>query len=256
MSNVLNLMSDLRELANPVQAKNLQRFFKTGKGEYGEGDLFLGLKVPQVRQIVRKYWEETSLEQAEKLLRSKHHEVRQCALFIMVERFNKVESERDQIYRIYITNTKYINNWDLVDLTAPQIVGAYLYEKPKDLLYKFAKSNNLWKKRIAILATFYYIYKGESQETIKIAKILLHPSTKLSFESELDSSSLRVEDRAGDHDLIHKAVGWMLREVGKRCSQKTLTDFLNQYSHKMPRTMLRYSIEKLSEKKRKYYLRK
>jgi len=194
----------------------------------------LGIKVPQIRSIVRKYWKETNLKVAEELLHSKYHEMRMCALLILVERYKKIASEREKIFRIYIASAKYINNWDLVDLTAPQIVGGYLADKPKTILYQFAKSKNLWERRIAILTTFNYIYQGESQETIKIARILLHDP----------------------HDLIHKAVGWMLREVGKRVDEKILTNFLDKRYKEMPRTMLRYAIEKLSEKKRKYYLSK
>ncbi|PIZ28046.1 DNA alkylation repair protein, partial [Candidatus Berkelbacteria bacterium CG_4_10_14_0_8_um_filter_35_9_33_8] len=189
---------------------------------------------PQIRSIVRKYWKETNLKVAEELLHSKYHEMRMCALLILVERYKKIASEREKIFRIYIASAKYINNWDLVDLTAPQIVGGYLADKPKTILYQFAKSKNLWERRIAILTTFNYIYQGESQETIKIARILLHDP----------------------HDLIHKAVGWMLREVGKRVDEKILTNFLDKRYKEMPRTMLRYAIEKLSEKKRKYYLSK
>jgi len=228
------IIDELKLLANSVQAKNLQRFFKTGKGEYGEGDVFLGIKVPQIRSIVRKYWKETNLKVAEELLHSKYHEMRMCALLILVERYKKIASEREKIFRIYIASAKYINNWDLVDLTAPQIVGGYLADKPKTILYQFAKSKNLWERRIAILTTFNYIYQGESQETIKIARILLHDP----------------------HDLIHKAVGWMLREVGKRVDEKILTNFLDKRYKEMPRTMLRYSIEKLSETKRKHFLSK
>jgi len=228
------IIDELKLLTNSVQAKNLQRFFKTGKGEYGEGDVFLGIKVPQIRSIIRKYWKETNLKVAEELLHSKYHEMRMCALLILVERYKKIASEREKIFRIYIASAKYINNWDLVDLTAPQIVGGYLADKPKTILYQFAKSKNLWERRIAILTTFNYIYQGESQETIKIARILLHDP----------------------HDLIHKAVGWMLREVGKRVDEKILTNFLDKRYKEMPRTMLRYAIEKLSEKKRKYYLSK
>jgi len=228
------IIDELKLLANSMQAKNLQRFLKTGKGEYGEGDVSLGIKVPQIRSIVRKYWKETNLKVAEELLHSKYHEMRMCALLILVERYKKIASEREKIFRIYIASAKYINNWDLVDLTAPQIVGGYLADKPKTILYQFAKSKNLWERRIAILTTFNYIYQGESQETIKIARILLHDP----------------------HDLIHKAVGWMLREVGKRVDEKILTNFLDKRYKEMPRTMLRYPIEKLSKTKRKHYLSK
>ena len=263
------IIDELKSQANPTQAKNSKRFFKTGKGEYGEGDGFLGLKVPQIRSVVKKYWKETSLEEAEELLHNKYHEVRLCVLLILVKQFQNASKlpkshprtdvslsnidiedpinpgfrvkpgmtkvdDRKQIFDTYTANAIYINNWDLVDLSAPHIVGAYLEDKPKDLLYEFAKSNNLWQKRIAILATFYYIYNGEHKETIKIAKILLHDK----------------------HDLIHKAVGWMLREVGKRCNEKILTDFLDENYQTMPRTMLRYAIERLPIEQRLKYLSK
>ncbi|TSC96920.1 MAG: hypothetical protein CEN88_251 [Candidatus Berkelbacteria bacterium Licking1014_2] len=227
------VINELKRFSSPAKAQILQRFFKTGKGEYGEGDVFLGVAMPDIRKTVKKYWQETKLEEAKKLLPAKYHEIRSCALLILVERYKKIESERGRIYRVYITNTKYINNWDLVDLTAGHIVGAYLEDKPKDLLYMFARSKDLWQRRIAILATFYYIYKGEAKETIKIAKMLLRDK----------------------HDLIHKAVGWMLREVGKRCGEKILTDFLDQQAKIMPRTMLRYAIEKLDRKKQLFYLK-
>lgn len=238
----MSITQELKLVADPIRAKNLQRFFapkahptRSGKtiiGGYGQGDLFLGLKVPQVRQIVGKYWREISLDEAEKLLQSKYHEARQCALFMLTKRFQNNEPEQNKIFRIYIANAIYINNWDLVDLTAGKIVGAYLDGKPKDLLCKFAHSNNLWQRRIAIIATSYYIGKGDARETINIAEILLHDK----------------------HDLIHKAVGWMLREVGKRCDEKTLTDFLDEHYISMPRTMLRYAIERLPKKQRLHFL--
>jgi len=145
------IIDELKLLANSMQAKNLQRFLKTGKGEYGEGDVSLGIKVPQIRSIVRKYWKETNLKVAEELLHSKYHEMRMCALLILVERYKKIASEREKIFRIYIASAKYINNWDLVDLTAPQIVGGYLADKPKTILYQFAKSKNLWERQVFFL---------------------------------------------------------------------------------------------------------
>src|SRR3989344_1954187 len=228
MPQLTNLRKEIRLLANPIRAKHSLRFFKTGPGEYGEGDKFLGLTVPQCRQLVRKY-KDLSLSDITELLHSEYHEERLIALLLLVHNFSK---DSQKIYDLYLKSTKYINNWDLVDLTAPRIVGEYLLDKPVDILFKLAKSKSLWERRIAILATFAFIYKGEPKPTLKIAEMLLHDK----------------------EDLIHKAVGWMLREVGKRCGQKPLTDFLNQHYKSMPRTMLRYSIERFPEKTRKEYL--
>lgn len=212
----------------------MARFFKTGPGQYGEGDIFGGVTVPDERKIAKKYWNLFSLADAEKLLKSKIHEERMVALFILIEKFKKGDArKRERVYKIYLRNTRHINNWDLVDLSAPNIVGEFLRDKPKAILYKLAKSGNLWERRIAILATFNFIYYGKCGETLKIAKILINDK----------------------HDLIHKAVGWMLRETGKRCSQKTLEKFLKPRYKKMPRTMLRYAIEKMPEAKRKKYLK-
>ena len=210
----------------------LKRFFKTGKGQYGEGDIFLGVQVPDSRKIVRKYTG-ISLEDTLSFLSSKIHEERLIALLIMVEKAKRSdEAGKETLFKKYLENTQYINNWDLVDLSADKIVGSYLFDKPKDILYSLAVSENLWERRIAILATFDFIKKGFYQETLKIAKILLN-------------------DR---HDLIHKAVGWMLREVGKRCSQEVLEQFLIINYKQMPRTMLRYAIERLPETLRLQYL--
>lgn len=220
------------KLKNPKKAKDLQRFFKTGKGDYGEGDIFYGITVPESRKLARKY-KEMPLEEVEKLLKSKIHEKRLIALLILVEQFTKGdEISKRKIYKIYLKNTKYINNWDLVDLSAHKIVGEYLKNKNKDVLYNLAKSKNLWEKRIAMISTFAFINQGESKETLRIAKILL-------------------KDK---HDLIHKAVGWALREVGKRVSLKEECEFLNKHASEMPRTMLRYAIERFDEKTRQKYL--
>lgn len=223
---------DLKKLAKPGKVKILQRFFKTGKGQYGEGDKFIGVMVPDIRQVAKKY-HDLALSQTINLLHSPIHEERLCALLIMVGQFSKGDAKKQKkIFDLYLKNYKYINNWDLVDLTAPRIVGAYLMDRPRAILYKLAKSKNLWQKRIAIIATFQFIYYGQSQDTIRISKILL-------------------QDK---HDLIHKAVGWMLREVGKHCDEKILLTFLDQHCQNMPRTMLRYAIERLPEKTRKKYL--
>lgn len=220
---------ELRLKANQEKAKILQGFFKTGKGEYGEGDIFLGVIVPESRKIAKKY-ASLKLEDVTTLLHSKIHEERLTALLILVDKFQFGEGQ-DKIYNFYLKNTKYINSWDLVDLSADKIVGAYLSDKPKSILYKLAKSRNFWERRIAIISTFNFIKNNEFSETIKISEILLND----------------------EHDLIQKAVGWMLREVGKR-DLMAEEKFLKEYCKKMPRTMLRYAIEKFPERKRKMYL--
>ncbi len=220
---------EVLKLKNPKQAKNLQRFFKTGKGEYGEGDIFYGLTVPQARGIVKKY-KDLKISEVRKLIKSKIHEERLIALLILVHQY---KGNEEQIYNLYLKSTKYINNWDLVDLSAPKIVGAYLLDKPTTTLNKLAKSKNLWERRIAVLATAPFIRENRFKEILNLSEKLM-------------------DDK---HDLIHKAVGWMLREVGKQ-SQPTLEKFLKKHKNHMPRTMLRYSIEKFPERKRKAYLLK
>jgi len=228
-----DLKKDIHRLANPAKAKILSRFFKTGPGEYGEGDIFLGLMVPQSRTISRKY-KDLPLSDIQLLLNSKIHEERTIALAILVNRFAKSGvQDRKNIYGFYLANTKNINNWDLVDISAPNIVGEYLLDKPLNILFKLAKSKSLWERRIAILSTFAFIYKGDPKPTLKIAEMLLHDK----------------------EDLIHKAVGWLLREVGKRCSQKVLTNFLDSHLGLLPRTTLRYAIERFPPKLRLKYLK-
>ncbi len=232
-TNLTQLKKELKELSDPKQAEILQRFFKTGKGEYGEGDIFLGIKVPVQREVANKFGE-LFLEDIEKLLNSKIHEHRMTALFILIRQYKKgSESEKNKVFNFYLKNTKNINNWDLVDISAPKVVGDYLLNKPRNILYKLAKSDNLWERRIAIISTFTFIRNNKFRDTLKIAEILLNDK----------------------HDLIHKAVGWMLREVGKR-DQKTEEEFLQKYYLKMPRVMLRYAIERFEERKRKFYLGK
>lgn len=227
------LAKELRKKSNKEKAALLQRFFKTGKGQYGEGDIFLGVVVPDIRQVVKKYRKIVSLKDAQKLLHSKYHEERLCALLILIEKFKKGDDKvRKDVFGAYLKNTEYVNSWDLVDLSAPKIVGEYLYKKPRKVLYKLIKSKILWERRIAVLATAYFIGKNDFSDILKIANLLL-----------LD-----------EHDLMHKAVGWMLREIGKR-DQAALEKFLNQNYKNMPRTMLRYAIEKLPERKRRKYLR-
>jgi 3-methyladenine DNA glycosylase AlkD len=222
----------LRKLGDKERAKNSQWFFKTGPGEYGEGDRFLGIKVPELRKLAKEYHAIT-LSEVTQLLHSPIHEERLLALLILVRAFAKGDEHiKEKIYQLYLKNTRYINNWDLVDLSAVYIVGAFLMAKSKKTLYPLAKSNNMWERRIAILATFYFIKEGEFTDAMKIAHMLL----------------------SDKEDLIHKAVGWMLREVGKR-HLATEERFLKEHYKKMPRTMLRYAIEKFPEAKRQRYLK-
>jgi len=229
MLTLLDLKKELKTKASLEKAKILQKFFKTGPGEYGEGDIFLGIMVPDMRRIAIKY-KDLKLEDVKKLLCSKIHEERLTAILIMLNKFQDGK-DKEKIYNFYFKNIKHINNWDLVDLSADKIVGAYLSDKSKSVLYELARSKSIWEKRISIIATFNFIKNNNFKETLKIAKILLND----------------------EHDLIHKAVGWMLREVGKK-DLKTEEKFLKKYYKKMPRVMLRYAIEKFIEKKRKQYL--
>ena len=226
-----SLKKELQELADEKQAEILQKFFKTGKGEYGEGDIFLGIKVPVQRNVAKKYFG-LSLPKIQELLKSNIHEHRLTGLIILSNKY-KESKEEDQanIFNFYLKNTKNINNWDLVDVTAPNIVGHFLSDKKKNILYNLARSNNLWERRIAIVSTFNFIRKQEFEDTLALSEILL-------------------DDK---HDLMHKAVGWMLREVGKK-DEAVLEAFLKQHYKVMPRTMLRYSIERFDEDKRKKYL--
>ncbi len=225
------LKKDLQNLKNPETAKTLQRFFKTGKGEYGEGDIFLGIKVPEQRKLSNKY-KNLPLKEIQELLSGRIHEYRLTALFILTNKYTKSnEKEKKEIVDFYLKNTKNINNWDLVDLSADKILGDYLFDKEKSILYQLAKSDNLWERRIAVMSTFNFIKNGKFEDTLKISEILL-------------------KDK---HDLIHKAVGWMLREIGKK-DLTTEEKFLKKHYKTMPRTMLRYAIERFDEKKRKFYL--
>ena len=224
-----DVKNSLKKLVVPGKVQILQRFFKTGKGEYAEGDVFIGVMVPGIRETAKKY-SALPLTEVVELLHSKIHEERMTAAFILVAQYKKGnEKLKQKIFDIYLANTKYINNWDLVDLTAYHIVGEQLRNGSKQTLYKLAKSKSLWERRISILSTFAYIKTGESKETLKIAKMLLHD----------------------EHDLIHKAVGWMLREVGKRVSINDELKFLEQHGKNMPRTMLRYAIELFPQSLRK-----
>ncbi len=227
-----NLRIEILSMENKEKAKVLKRFFKTDKGEYGEGDIFLGLTVPESRKIAKKY-SSLSLEEVKSLLESKIHEERLIALLILVNNYQKSnENIKKEIYNFYLKNTDKINNWDLVDLTADKIIGDYLLNNKKDILYKLAKSDNLWERRVSIISTFQFIKNNEFKDVLNIAEILLRDK----------------------HDLIHKAVGWMLREIGKR-NLEALESFLNKHYRSMPRTMLRYAIEKFQEDKRQAYLK-
>jgi 3-methyladenine DNA glycosylase AlkD len=282
------IIKDLQEVAKEEKISKFQSFFKTGKGEYGEGDIFIGISVPENRKVVKKH-KNASLEQIQELLQSKIHEHRLCGLLIMVDQYQKTKQKEDifnfylknisrvnnwdlvdssadkiigahifqtdkhrlcgllimvdqyqktkqkeDIFNFYLKNISRVNNWDLVDSSADKIIGAHIFQTDKKLIYKLVESKNLWERRIAVISTFYFIKKGQFQDTLKIAEILLND----------------------DEDLIHKAVGWMLREMGKKGGMEKLIEFLDKNSQKMPRTMLRYSIEKLDEEQRRRYLNK
>ena len=229
MGKLDSLKKDIERLSNPSKAKLLQRFFKTGKGEYGEGDIFLGIQVPEQRKIARKY-KDLELNEIQELLKSKIHEYRLIALLILVEKYVKSLNKKE-IVDFYLKNTRNINNWDLVDLTSHKILGEYLKDKDRSILFKLAKSKNLWEKRISIISTFAFIRNNDFNDSFKIAELLL-------------------KDK---HDLIHKAVGWMLREIGKK-DQDAEERFLKKYYKTMPRTMLRYAIERFDEKKKRFYM--
>lgn len=226
------LIKEIQSKRNLEKAKILQGFFKTREGEYGEGDFFLGLTSGQIKNIAKKY-SGLSLPKLQILIRSKVHEYRMCVLRILILKYEKAdENGKARIFNFYLQNTEHINNWDLVDISAVKIVGHFLFDKEKSILYKFAKSKNLWEKRIAIISTYYFIRQGEFNDALKISEILMKDS----------------------HDLIHKAVGWMLREIGNR-NPKIEKKFLKEYYKTMPRTMLRYAIENFPEVERKKWLR-
>ncbi len=232
MKTLPGLKKELRRYGNPKRAKISQRFFKTGKGEYAQGDIFLGIAVPQLRKIAANYLHLT-LSDIRRLFVSKIHEERQAALFVLIDKFHKGDDmiKRD-IFNLYCTLAEYVNNWDLVDCSADKIVGAFLWQNSdRKLLTVFAKDKNLWKRRIGIMATYYFIKNNFFNDTLEIAEILLQDS----------------------HDLIHKATGWMLREVGKR-NRIVEENFLKKHYKNMPRVMLRYAIEKFPESKKKKYL--
>ena len=236
MNKIKKIKEELKKLASSEKKKVYQRFFKTAKGEYGEGDIFLGVTTPDMRSVARKYFKDISLDELEELLESKIHEHRSVALVILVnkyERLAKTPKLKRDIFDFYLKHSKRANNWDLVDISCPKIVGSYLLEFPEErrILYKLASSKNLWQQRIAIVSTITLIKAGELEDTLKISKLLLnHP-----------------------HDLIHKAVGWMLRELGKQ-DQDLLEKFLKKNYKNLPRMTLRYAIERFGEEKRLKFL--
>ena len=224
------IKKELDSKANKEKSLIYARFFKTNKGQYGEGDIFIGLTVPEQRNLAKKYID-LNFKDLEQLLSNKIHEYRLTGLLILVYKYQKNDNKKE-IFDFYLKNIHASNNWDLVDCISDKIIGKYLIDKDKKLLYDFANSNNLWKKRISIVSTFEFIKDNKFEDTLNISEILLKDS----------------------HDLIHKAVGWMLREVGKR-NQDLLESFLEKHSKEMPRTMLRYAIEKFDKEKRQYYMK-
>lgn len=227
------VLSELLSMANPEKGAFLQRFFKTGPGQYAEGDVFLGLIVPLTRSIAKAN-KQTPLSELQILMESDYHEARLCALLIVVEQFRKAsETDRKTLYDFYLANAYRINNWDLVDVTCPHVVGAYLLNNDRSRLYELAESNCLWEQRIAMVSTIAFIRNREYTDTLALAEKLMPHK----------------------HDLMHKAIGWMLREVGKK-DRQTLTEFLEEYATRLPRTALRYAIEHYSEEQRQYFLKK
>ncbi len=232
MSQLEVIKKELGQVSSPERARNSQRYFKTGPGEYGEGDEFIGATMPQQREIAKKYLG-IDLKSIQNLLNSRIHEERMVGLLILTYKFpNADESEKNEIFDFYLRNTQRINNWDLVDVTAPKIVGEYLLDKDRKVLTKLAGSELLWDRRIAIIATATFINNGEYEWTFRLTEMLIEDS----------------------EDLIHKATGWMLREVGKKCGEDIEVEFLDRYASKMPRTMLRYAIERFSPQLRRAYL--
>ena len=228
-----SVKKQLEYFGNPDKAHHSAYFFKTGKGQYGEGDKFIGATVPEIRQIAKSN-KNLSLTEIEKLLNDEMHECRLCGLIVLVEVFKKANIEkRKEIYDFYLAHTYAVNNWDLVDLSCRDIVGEWLFDKDRSPLYALAESKSLWEQRIAIVSTYAFIRKNDFKDTVKLSEIFL----------------------SHKHDLMHKACGWMLREAGKR-DEKTLTDFLDKHASVMPRTMLRYAIERLSPEQRAFYMKK
>ena len=232
MITAKEIQKRVKALGDPQRAQVQQRFFKTRPGEYGEGDIFIGLRVPEIRKLAREY-QSLALPETIRLLQSPIHEARLLALFILIRVYKRGDAPiKERIYRSYLLNTRFINNWDLVDASAEHIVGAHLTNGRRDRLHALALSNLLWERRIAIMSTFHFIKRGEFSDTFYIARLLLKDP----------------------EDLIHKAVGWMIREIGKR-DHPAEESFLKAHYKIMPRTMLRYAIEKFPEELRQQYLR-
>lgn len=228
------VITELQQYVDTEKTEFLPKFFKTGPGEYAEGDQFIGVTVPNQRKAAKKFFKQITLEEAENLLHQPIHEYRLTALFILVLKYEKSkrDAEKNAIVDLYLENTSYINNWDLVDSSADKILGPYLLDRDKGILDKFATSDDLWKQRIAIITTYHFIKNHRYDDTLRIATVLLKHK----------------------HDLIHKAVGWMLREIGNRDFQEEYNFLLNNYKE-MPRTMLRYAIEKFKEELRQQFLK-
>ena len=229
------IKQELLQYVEPEKAEFYPRFFQTGEGGYAEGDQFIGVRVPNQRRVAKKYFQKISLDELKRLLHDPVHEYRSTALIILVHKFQKakLDDEQAEIAKFYTSNLDYVNNWDLVDFSADKILGAYLFDKDRSLLYELAESGHLWRQRTAVIATFYFIRQNDFGDTLKLAERLLDH----------------------EHHLIHKAVGWMLREIGNRDPVVEL-EFLEKHYRQMPRTMLRYAIEKFEPKLRQKFLKK
>lgn len=225
------ILKELRDVSSEKTAQGQARFFKTGKGQYGYGDKFVGIKTPYLAKIIKKYWENIPFEELEYFVTHPIHEYRVFGFMCLVHKYEKKDSDKGMIFRFFKKYIKYLNNWDLVDITTPHIIGNYLLNRDRKWLYKLAKSKRLWDRRISIISTFEFIRNNQFDDTFNICTLLL----------------------SDKEDLIHKACGWMLREIGKR-NQNIEEKFLKKYYKTMPRTMLRYAIERFEESKRKKYL--
>ena len=226
----MNLVESIHHLANPARALSMARFYKTGPGEYAEHSVFLGLTSPQMQQLAKNH-QDTSLEELENCLQNRYHEVRMTALFVLVRQYTRGHAQ-EAIFDLYMRNLSYITNWDLVDISCRDIVGAHLFTRDRRILDDLAETHHLWSQRVAIVSTWYFIKKGDYTDTLRIAQKLLHHP----------------------HDLLHKAVGWMLREAWKRGGNQEVEDFLLRHIAEAPRTLLRYAIERMPEEKRQYFL--
>lgn len=259
---VASIQSELESLIDPVKREYLPYFFKTGKGQYGEGDKFLGIVVPNIRMVAKQH-KDKPFEVMAELLQSEWHECRLCALLMLVERFKKSDEKgRKAIFDFYLSQTARINNWDLVDLSAPGIVGEYLKDKPRDVLYQLADSPLLWDQRIAVVSTYTLIKSNDFIDILKLSEHFLHTSLHIDAHSsahsfpDISSVQKSVQRKVQPlHDLMQKAIGWMLREMGKR-DKDLLVQFLEKYSSTMPRTTLRYAIEKFPEDERRKWMKK